>query len=544
MDTKTTEIRSRSRENGVFAVRRCVCRFGLLLVCFVGLTGCYRKAAQEPGQVTFLLESSPTNLDPRYGTDGVSQRIDRLIFNGLVKRDLQMNLQGDLAEKWENPDPLTYIFHLKPGIRFHDSRMLTSRDVKATIEFMMNPANKSAKRGAFTMIQSIETPDPATVIFHLKEPYASFLWNLEKSAVGIAPANAGIDFQQHPIGTGPLKFVSQKQEEEVVLQRNDDYFDLARPANADGVDAVRQRPEGKDTYFRTQKVTFRVVPDAIVRALELRKGSADVEMSSLSPDMVAVLMKRQDLRVTEISGTNFAYLGVNFEDPILRKREVRQALAYATDRQSLVKYLLHGQARLASGILPPNHWAYEGNVRKYGYDRAEAERLLDAAGYPRGANGMRIHLILKVSTQEQARLLGAALQDQWKKVGVDLEVRPLESATLFADLAKGNFQLSYAIWVGANNDPDVFSLVFSSERFPPNGANRGHYKNARVDELITNIRAEPNREKRKQSCSEVQRIVAEDLPYIPLWYTDVVSVHQPWLEVVLTPTGDFDFLAR
>jgi peptide/nickel transport system substrate-binding protein len=152
--------------------------------------------------------------------------------------------------------------------------------------------------------------------------------------------------------------------------------------------------------------------------------------------------------------------------------------------------------------------------------------------------------VLKVSTQEQARLLGAAIQDQWKKVGVDLEVRPLESATLFADLAKGNFQLSYSIWVGANNDPDVFSLVFSSDRFPPNGANRGHYKNAQVDELISEIRRESDREKRRRLCSELQKIVAQDLPYIPLWYVDVVSVHQPWLEVELTPTGDFDFLAR
>jgi peptide/nickel transport system substrate-binding protein len=261
--------------------------------------------------------------------------------------------------------------------------------------------------------------------------------------------------------------------------------------------------------------------------------------------MVAVLAKRADLQITERAGTNYAYLGVNLEDPILAKREVRQALAYATDRDSLVKYLLHGQARLASGILAPNHWAYEPDVKKYGYDPAEAERLLDAAGHPRGANGMRLHLTLKVTTQEQARLLAAAMQDQWKKVGVDLEVRPLETATLFADLGKGNFQLSYSIWIGANNDPDVFDLVFSSKRIPPNGSNRGHYRNAQVDDLITRIRAELDREKRKELCSEVQKIVAEDLPYISLWYTDVVSVHQrEMVPVELTPTGDYDFLVE
>ena len=242
--------------------------------------------------MTFLLESSPTNLDPRYGTDGVSQRIDRLIFNGLVKRDPQMNLQGDLAEKWENPDPLTYIFHLKPGIRFHDSRMLTSRDVKSTIEFMMNPANKSAKRGAFTMIQSIETPDPATVIFHLEEPYASFLWNLEKSAVGIVPADAPIDFQQHPIGTGPLKFVRQKQEEEVVLQRNQNYFDAKRPERG-RVNPGDEGFRGRGSSAQPRKSRFGSCPTRSCGHWNCAKGRRTSEMSSLSPDMVAVLMKRR-----------------------------------------------------------------------------------------------------------------------------------------------------------------------------------------------------------------------------------------------------------
>lgn len=498
--------------------------FAAFFVVTALLAGCSGTAAHDPSLVTFLIESSPTNLDPRYGTDGISQRLDRLLFNGLVKRDLQMDLQGDLAEKWENPDSLTYVFRLKSGIKFHDSRPLTSRDVKATLEYMMDPANKSPKRGAFTMIASIDAPDPLTVIFHLKEPYASFLWNLERSAVGIVPAGAGIDFGRNPTGTGPFRFVSQAQDESVVLENSPSYFEGAPP--------------------NVKRVTFRIVPDSIVRALELRKGSADVEMSSLSPDMIPVLAKRAELEVSEEPGTNFAYLGINLEDAILSRKEVRQALAYATDRESLVKYLLHRQARLASGILPPNHWAYEENVKKYGYDPSEAERLLDAAGYRRGADGRRLHLTLKVSTLEQARLIGAALQDQWKKVGVDLEVRPLELATLFSDLGKGNFQLSYSIWIGANNDPDVFDLVFSSKRVPPNGSNRGHYRSVRVDELIAGIRAEMNQERRKELCSEVQKIVADDLPYIPLWYVDVVSVHRrEMVKVQLTPTGDFDFLA-
>jgi peptide/nickel transport system substrate-binding protein len=508
-------------------------------ICWSILLGACGGANRAPGDVVFVVESNPANLDPRFATDGTTQRIDRLIFNGLVVRDAQMNLRGDLAESWEMPDQLTYVFRLKRGVRFHDGRPLTSKDVKATIEYMMDPANRSPKRGSFSMIDSIEASDAETVTFHLKEPYASFLWNMERSAVGIVPAGAGMELAAKPVGTGPFRFVSQAQDDAVLLERSQ-----TSPAGSQQLQSEQESSLESIEGSRVQRVTFRVVPDAIVRALELQKGSADVEMSSLSPDMVPVLEKRKELEVTEEPGTNFAYLGMNLEDPILKKKEVRQALAYATDRESLVKYLLRDQGRLASGILPPNHWAYEGDVKKYAYDPAEAERLLDAAGFPRETDGVRMRLTLKVSTQEQARLVGAALQDQWRKVGVALEVRPQELATLLADLDKGNFQISYSIWVGANNDPDIFDLVFSSKKIPPNGRNRGRYRNSRVDELIAEIRGELHQEKRKVLCSEVQKIVAEELPYVPMWYVDQVSVHRKGLKVALTPTGDFDFLGR
>src|SRR5262249_4069018 len=151
---------------------------------------------------------------------------------------------------------------------------------------------------------------------------------------------------------------------------------------------------------------------------------------------------------------------------------------------------------------------------------------LDAAGFPRQKDGIRLHLILKSSTEEQARLIGAALQEQWAKVGVALELRPLELATLLSDVGKGNFQLAYARWVGANNDPDFFEYAFSSKRFPPDGANRGHYRNPRIDALTDQIRMEMDQEKRKQLCSETQKILADDLPYIPLWFYDALSVHR------------------
>ena len=337
------------------------------------------------------------------------------------------------------------------------------------------------------MIASIETPDATTVTFHLGEPYASFTTSLIRGAVGIAPAAASSDFGRHPVGSGPFRFVSQSQDDEVIVERNPDYFSGA-PA--------------------LSRVRFRVVPDAIVRALELRKGSADIEMFSLSPDIIPILARQPTLAVSERSGTNLDYLGFNFADSVLARAEVRQALAYATDRATLIRYLIHGQAQVATGELPSTHWAYEGNVTQYTCNPARAEKLLDAAGFPRQQNGVRLHLTLKASTEERARLLGSALQDQWHRIGIELEIRPLEQATLLSDIAKGNFQLTYLRWIGATSDPDFFEFAFATRRFPPDGANRGHYRNPRIDALTDQIRVEMNQEKRKALCSEAQKILA------------------------------------
>jgi peptide/nickel transport system substrate-binding protein len=480
------------------------------------------QGSTAAGSMDFVIEASPTNLDPRIGADAYSQHIDGLIFSSLVSHDAQMKITSDLASSWDTPDPLTYVFHLRSGVKFHDGRPLTSTDVKFTFDSILSGAVKSPKRGSFKMVDAIEAPNDATVIFHLHEPYASFLWSLARPVVGIVPRGSGVEVAQHPIGSGPFRFVSMTTDEEIVLARNESYFE-----GAPNIEHLR----------------IRIVPDVTVRALELRKGSADATINSLTPDMVVTLGNEKGLVADQQPGTTLAYISFNFEDPTLSKREVRQALAYATDRKTIIQYLLRGQARPASSLLPPSSWAFDPDVQQYDYDPARAEQLLESAGYHRGADEMRLHLTLKTSTDESTRLMSEAIADQWKRIGVAVELRPLEFATFYSDITHGSFQMYALRWVGANNDPDIFEFVFSSKKMPPAGANRGHYSNPRLDLLLQEEHVEMIQEKRKALLSQVQKIVSEDEPYINLWYVDNVCVHRDRLTgIVIPPGGDYDFL--
>jgi peptide/nickel transport system substrate-binding protein len=494
----------------------------LALALCLTLEGCsHQKPAADTA--VMLIESSPLNLDPRIGTDAQSERIGELIFEGLLRRDDNFELKPRLAESWEVPDPLTYVFHLRHGVHFHDGRPMTSADVKWTLDSMLDGSVRSAKSSAYRYIDRVVASDDFTVVVHLKEPYAALLWNLSDGAIGIVPAGAGEELARHPIGTGPFRFASQAQDREVVLERNEQYWGK-RP----GLPRVR----------------FNVVPDATTRALELRKGSADVEIDALPGDMVATFARQPQLQVERAPGTGYQYLAMNLRDPILQDVRVRQALAYAIDREPILHYLWRDLARPANSVLPPQSWAYDPRARVYPHDVAQAQRLLDEAGYPAGPNGVRFHLLMKTSTDESTRLFCAVLQQQLRQVGIALDIRSYEFATFYADVVRGAFQLYSLRWVGGSNqDPDIFENVFDSASFAPRRANRGYYSNPEVDRLIAEARRSVDLKQRAAAYARIQEILNEELPYVNLWWTDNVLVHTRRLEnVQLSSDGSYGFL--
>ena len=490
---------------------------GLAELCL--LLSC--SSRPDPNTLVMLIESSPTNLDPRVGIDGQSENIDSLIFDDLLTRGSDLNVGPGLAERWEIPDSLTYVFHLRRGVTFHDGRPLTSRDVKWTFDSMLLGKIRSTKTATYRFVDHIDAPDADTVVFHMKEQDATLLWNLSDGAIGIVPYGTGDEMTTHPIGSGPFRFVSAETDREVVLERNDNYW---------------------GEKARLARVRFAVVPDETTEALELRKGSGDVAINALTPDTVLTLSHNPALAVETGAGTRLAYLAFNLRDPILKDVRVRQAIAYALDRKPMIEYLWRGNAQPARSILPAQSWAYNGDVPAYDHDVGTANALLDAAGYP-AVNGVRFHITMKTSTDPNTRLMVAVMQQQLREAGIALDIRSFEFATFYFDVTHGAFQMYGLRWIGGNEDPDIFEYAFHSSKFPPNGANRSFYSNPKVDALIDKARREIDPAVRKPLYAEVQRTIAEDVPYIDLFYLDNVLVHTRRVKnVKLNPSGNYDFL--
>lgn len=431
----------------------------------------------------------------------MSSRINELVFDSLAKPDRAGNFVGRLAESIERPSPSEVVFHLKHGVRFSDGRELTARDALFTYNSILAPESMSPKRATLEQLKSIEAPDDYTVIMIFEHPYAPAV---EIASEGIVPA--GTPSPAHgnsaaPVGSGPFAMVAYSRDESLRLEHNPYY---------------PHKPGAPQSIF------FKVVPDPTVRALELAEGVCDFAPNNIQVDVLPWLAAHQSLEISKTPGTTYRYLSFNFRNPRLRDVRVRRAIAYAIDRNTIVNTVLRGTGRIASGMLSPENWAYDGNVVDYSYDPNKARQLLDQAGFKAGKEGMR-GLRFEFKTTPEGARMGETFQAMFRRVGIELSIRTLEFATYYADIQAGNFDLTSLQWVGIN-DPNQYYRVFDSKKTPPHGENRGYYSNPTMDRLVEAGEITVDRDARKKIYAQVQQLAADDLPYVSLWWVDNVAV--------------------
>ncbi len=481
-----------------------------MLLLAVLLSACTEP---EHDSIRMAIASEATTLDPRYATDATSARVNRLIYSRLVDFDERSRPQPALAG-WEQIDPTHYRFRLgENNRRFHDGGWLSSHDVKATYDFILDPANASPHRASLALIDRIEVIDNSRLDFFLNRADPLFPGYL---VIGILPesvASLPKDTDFTPIGSGPLAYLDRPEPGHLRLTRL-----------ADGVIIELMR-----------------VPDATVRVLKLMRGEVDLLQNDLPAELVTYMSQNQNIQVRRAIGTNFAYLGFNLDDPRTGRLEVRQAIACAIDRESIIRYVMDEGARPAAALLPPGHWAGHPELKPRAYDPVRAVELLAVAGY--GPDNP-LHLTYKTSNDALRIRLATVIQDQLARVGIRVKLKTYDWGTFYGDIKAGRFELYSLSWVGIKT-PDIFRYVFHSSAIPPEGANRGRFRDQIVDTLIEAAEQVPDLEMQAILYRALQARLALVLPYVPLWYEDQVFAMRNGIDgYTLSADGNYDGLLR
>lgn len=454
------------------------------------------KPTEQHKEINFAIAQAPLNLDPRYATDAASERVNRLIYQSLVDFDAASKPSPALAS-WQVLNETAYQFTLhKNRLSFHNQLPLTAADVKATYDSLLG-LKDSPHTAEFVNIKDIQVVDDDTIIFYLKQADKHFA---AKLIIGILPKNlieTGHDFSHNPVGNGALKFVSWQNK--LVLKRVHD----------------------------NQIISLQEVKDPTVRVLKLLRGETDLLQGDLPPELVKYLQNQSEISVKSSVGTNFSYLGLNMQDPVLKNHQVRLALAHAIDRRAIIDKVMVNNTRLAGAILPPEHWAGNAGLTPYDYNPVLTRKLLLQAGVK-----LPLKLVYKTSTEAQRVRFATILQAQMRPAGIALEIRSLDWGTFFEEVKQGNFQLFGLTWVGIRT-PEIYSKVFSASSIPPNGFNRGRFVDTELDKLLIN-----------EDWQAATARIHTQLPYIPLWYEGQFAAMQKNIKNYSPkPDGNWDDLA-
>jgi peptide/nickel transport system substrate-binding protein len=482
-------------------------RINAITLLVIALAACSANRRRTPDDtIVLLIEAPMSNADPRYTLTNYEAKLSRLVAPGLMTVDTP---SGEpellLAQSIDRIDPTTIDVTLR-DLKFSDGNPVRAEDVARTYQTVMSDACGSLyQKGFLDRFTKVEAIDTKRVRFHLTKPLAMFVNDIEFGVVSFHGAPPGTCRLPNVIGAGPY-----------VLRE---------------LTVRRARLDVNPNYYGKQPavphVEIRVVRDPSARILMLVGGSADLIQNAVRNDLVDDVIKRPRVQLMAGPSVLLSYMLINNLDPALKDKRVRQAIALALDRNAIINAKFSGRAVTATGILPPTHWAYNGDVTRWSHDIARAKQLLDEAGFKPNASGVRLRLVYKTSADAFRVSIARVIAAQLAQVGIEVEVRSFEFGTFFSDVKKGNYQIA-TMQSPEITEPDFHHWFFHSSKWPttkdPDGSNRWRYKNEEVDRLVEAGRTELDPAKRKLIYADAQRIIADELPIIPLWHEDNVAL--------------------
>ncbi|MBP6943516.1 MAG: peptide-binding protein [Candidatus Omnitrophica bacterium] len=472
-----------------------------------------------------------STLIPILASDSSSAEICGLVYNGLIRYDKDLNLEGELAESWEIKDEgLVIIFHLRKGVKWHDGEPFTARDVEFTYLKLIDPNVKTPYSGDFERVKSLEVLDDHTVKVTYKEPFSP---GLSSWGMGIMPRHllekedlGSTKYSRNPVGTGPYRFKEWKTGEKIVLTSNPDYY------------------EGRPFINR---YIYRIIPDQATTFLELQ--TQGVDQIGLTPLQYSrqtdTPFFRKNYRKYRYPSFGYTYMGLNLRDAKFSDARVRLALDHAIDKDEIITGVLLGLGRISTGPFPPESWACNKDIKPVPYDPAKAKELLKEAGWEDhdgdgilDKNGQKFRFTIMTNQGNDPRKTASEIiQRRLKDVGIEAEVRIIEWATFLSEfIDKGKFEAVIMGW-SLSRDPDCYDIWHSSKT-RPGEFNFIGYKNEEVDRLLLEGRREYSQEKRREIYNRINRLIFDDHPYIFLFVPDALPiVHGRFKGIVPAPAG-------
>ncbi len=505
------------------------------LVSAALLAGCSRLSTQgadngrhswtQPGVLRIAVQSEAKNLNPLLTSNTTDNMLSRLMFDPLISADDRGHPVPILAREvptLENggisKDGLAITYHLRDKIKWQDGVALTSKDVKFSWQAIMNDSNNVVSRHGYDMVASVDTPDPLTVIFHLKHkfsPVVNTLFAESDASINVAPEHIlakypdinRVPFNTEPVGSGPFKLAEWVHGDHYTFTPNKNYF-LGVP--------------------KLDKIIVKIIPNEDTTLNELSTHDIDW-MFEPSYTTYHALAGMKDILVHYNNVNGYEGMWINTSSPALRDKRVRQALAYGIDKKRLLDTQTFGQETLATEDLPDWIWANNPHVQVYPYDVQRAKQLLAQAGYTPGTDGMlskngqRLSLLLIYNVSNATRRsMSVQIQAMLKLVGIDAQIKTFDASTLFAPageggiLQLGKYDLALAGWF-AGIDPDD-SSNFMSTNIPPGGYNYTRYSSKAMDAAQLMALEHYDQPTRKIAYAKIEDLLAADVPEIFFWW--------------------------